>query len=357
MGNPERSVFEKLVSYGIRAPSADNTQPWRFKIKNDSLLVIHDRGRADFLYNVRDIASLVALGAVIENICIAAGDSGYECAVSYFPDNGRPDTVASIRLERSEKVSDPLFSFIEKRRVNRRFYERRGLEAGVRDVLISESMCEDGIRLSVVEERASLKDIASMVGAGDQLLFGNKLLLSGLVPWIRWSRQEALLRRDGMSLDSLEINFLQKRLFRAIKSWPLISFLNIFGFSRIAALQSVKLIKSSSGVFLVASNGRAPLDYVKGGRVMQRAWLRASSLGLSVQPMTGITFLCSILQLDNGRGLSEKEANIARKILGSLKKTFSLKEEDGLVILCRIGYAAPPSDKSLRRPVEEVLES
>lgn len=356
MGNPERGVFEKLVSYGILAPSADNTQPWRFKIKDGSLLVIHDKGRADFLYNVKNIASLIALGAVIENISIAAKGFGYECEVSYFPGNNGPDTIASIGLKRREKAQDPLFPFIEKRCVNRRLYEKKAFAPGVREALISESTSEEGITLRVVEDRASLTEVASMVAAGDNLLFNSRPLLSGLLPWIRWSKKEALSSRDGMGLDTLEINFLQKRLFRAIRSWPLISFLNVFGFSRIAALQSVKLIKRSSGVFLITSGGRAPLDYVKGGRVMERVWLRAASLGLSVQPMTGITFLCSILQLDNGKGLSEKEAKIAKEILGSLRKTFSLKEGDGLIILCRAGYAAPPSGRTLRRPVEDVLE-
>lgn len=347
--------LEKLVSYGILAPSADNSQPWRFKLLDSSIRIIHDRSRADFLYNVNDIASLVALGAVIENICIAAPAEGLECEVSYSDGKPDPQVIADLSVRESIVRTDPLFPFIGKRCVNRRRYDGRGLSAGVKEALASEGLSQPGVRVHVVDEARVMRDIARLVYKGDRILFENRELLSGLLPWIRWTRAEVTSKKDGMSLESLEINAVQKRLFRVIKYWPLLSFLNRLGFSTVAGMQSISLIRSASALFLITAPGRGRLDFLRGGRVLERVWLRAASLGLSVQPMTGITFLCSLLKLDKGRGLLDAQKIDAGRILEGLNSIFGLDDDTGLVVLCRLGYAPPPSDRSLRRPLEEVL--
>lgn len=66
------SFFQRLVRAGSLAPSGDNLQPWSFTTENNSLLVGHDPDRDHALFNVRDLASYIALGAVLENIAIAA---------------------------------------------------------------------------------------------------------------------------------------------------------------------------------------------------------------------------------------------------------------------------------------------
>ena len=69
--------YQNVTCAGAKAPSGDNLQPWSFAIDGDSILVCHDSQRDRSLFNVRQLASYIALGAVVENIHIAASVDRY----------------------------------------------------------------------------------------------------------------------------------------------------------------------------------------------------------------------------------------------------------------------------------------
>lgn len=351
-----KEIYKKLLGFAILAPSPDNSQPWSFRFKGESLLLIHDTARSDYLYNVKNVASYVTFGAVIENISIAADHFGYLCKIAYFTDKDEPDIIASISIEKADTDEDPLFAFLSERCVNRKSYDGRALDGGILKELKAESGSQKGVEIQILDSKVLRRKVAALVGKGDIILFENQGLLSGLVPWLRWSRGEVLATKDGMSIESLEINIVKQRLFRVIKSWPWTSFFNKLGFSKVVAYESSGLIKSSSGVFLIASSGTEPLDYIKGGRVLQRFWLRAASLGMALQPMTGITFLSSMIQFGEGSRLGQGQRGVASEIFEGLKDLFKVTDGNGLIMLGRIGFAKPPSDRSLRRPVQDVLD-
>src|SRR4029450_10147537 len=56
---------------GMRGPSGDNCQPWRFRWDGAVLDVIFVPERAASFYDVRNVASWISLGAVIVKISVA----------------------------------------------------------------------------------------------------------------------------------------------------------------------------------------------------------------------------------------------------------------------------------------------
>ena len=88
---------------------------------------------------------------------------------------------------------------------------------------------------------------------------------------------------------------------------------------------------------------------------MQRVWLEATRLGLSFQPMTGISFLINRVKAGESAGLS---GGHLRLIAEAQEKLTSLPGLDGktAVMLFRIGTSDPPSARSLRFPLERVAE-
>ncbi|MBI4680778.1 MAG: hypothetical protein HY753_06150 [Nitrospirae bacterium] len=53
--------------------------------------------------------------------------------------------------------------------------------------------------------------------------------------------------------------------------------------------------------------------------------------------------------------LSATHQKLLLDLEGQLKKIFPINENKSIIMTFRIGYADPPSDKSLRLSVEEVL--
>ena len=93
--NPD---FEKIIEAGSRAPSGDNSQPWLFDIDDNSIVIYNNVNRDSSLYNYNQTASLIAIGACIENMIIAAGHFGYTADLVLFPDLSVSTKVAIINL-------------------------------------------------------------------------------------------------------------------------------------------------------------------------------------------------------------------------------------------------------------------
>ena len=116
-----------LLNYAILAPSSHNSQPWKFNVTNDEILVFADKSRSLQVADADQRELYISLGCALENLIIAADHFGYNCSVAYFP--GEKDLVAEVVLEPVVAPSrDPrLFSAIRSRQTNRNPYEPRAI--------------------------------------------------------------------------------------------------------------------------------------------------------------------------------------------------------------------------------------
>ena len=87
---------------------------------------------------------------------------------------------------------------------------------------------------------------------------------------------------------------------------------------------------------------------------MQEVWLTATTVGVSVQPMSALTFLLTLLE-HGGSGFSQKERDELSRIRQLFHDVLERADADFMFIL-RFAIADPPSAVSLRRAVEDVLE-
>ncbi|MEO8748494.1 MAG: hypothetical protein ABI379_12680, partial [Rhodanobacter sp.] len=82
---------------GIAAPSADNSQPWRFAWSGDELDLQIDAGRSGRVSDTRYVLSDLAAGACLENMIIHARSLGYAADLQTFPRDDDELWVARIR--------------------------------------------------------------------------------------------------------------------------------------------------------------------------------------------------------------------------------------------------------------------
>jgi hypothetical protein len=114
-------------------------------------------------------------------------------------------------------------------------------------------------------------------------------------------------------------------------------------------------VEAASSVALITMPGHRPIDYFHGGRAMQRAWLTATQLNVSFQPVTSLIYLFARLTRGNGAGLPDEMIDELRALRGRYRKLFAVNDLVGEILLFRLSQADAPSARSLRRPVNEVL--
>jgi hypothetical protein len=351
----EKENITKIINAGILAPSGDNCQPWQIYFDGEKLSLKNIEYKDTSLYNVKNIASYIALGAMIENMTIMAKSLGYEVSVKLFPDSENSSIVAILSFTKGQKISDSLLPFIDKRCVNRKKFKPMQLEHLARESLFKATSEFEGAELFMVEDDEKKKLLAKILSVNDRILFENKNLHDFLFKHLHWSKKEVELSRDGMSIESLELGALQSRMFRLLSSWNLVNFLNFFCFSRVVPAQSYRLCRGSSAICMLLMKGKGFEGFVNGGRVFQRIWLTATSLGLALHPMTGITFLIQRLRMTGKTDLTIAHHRLLIELEKQLGEIFPINKEKSMIMAFRLGYADPPSDKSLRLPVDKVL--
>ena len=103
-------------------------------------------------------------------------------------------------------------------------------------------------------------------------------------------------------------------------------------------------------------DGTGPVSYFRGGRALQSLWLAATAAGLALQPMTAILYLFARLERGGGEGLTDEE----RDDLVALRQRFTrifktAPGERAELMLFRLAVAGPPTARSLRRRLDDIL--
>jgi hypothetical protein len=84
-------------------------------------------------------------------------------------------------------------------------------------------------------------------------------------------------------------------------------------------------------------------------------WLTATRLKLALQPMTAVTYLFARVAAGDSKGLEPSARAELEELRGEFRRVFPVPADCSEPMLFRLTEAAPPSVRSLRRPVDEIL--
>lgn len=350
---PNDIIF-KIVEAGTWAPSADNCQPWNFIWDGNILYLLKDPERTGFFYDVNHESVYITFGAVIENIRIAATHYGLKADINLFPSIENHNLIAEIKFKQAKINEDPLYPFVLQRHVNRKPYFKKKIEPDIVQKLknvVSETPGADMIWIDGKDDKRVMRNV---IYNADRILFEDKRLHEGLFRWLRIKKEESS-KKDGMNLDVLELSWFQKQVFPILSNWKILSWLNKIGMSRVPGINSIILLKQSPAYCLLTMNNRSPSDYINGGRMMERFWIKANALGLSIQPMAGFIFLLNHLHYDGALQFKKNHKIIIQKMQTALQMLFPGQEKRTPIMFFRLGYAEPPETRTPRRPVNEIF--
>ena len=286
---------------------------------------------------------------------IAAAHIALASTVDLFPDINEGSLVATIRFHKNSTDESSLYPFISKRCTNRKRYVKKPISPHVMKSLI-ETPIINGARLHVITQKSEIKKIRCLAARIDAIIFHHPLLHGGLFKWIRWNKDDILKTRDGLPVDSLELAPPEKIMFRLMSFWPAMKFMNKFGINKLIGQANSSLLLHSSAVCIITMNNSNRNDYINGGRYFERLWLKATSLGLSLQPFGGLSALLTRVQKANNEGFSSKQYNTLLSVFDDLRKICPITENNALIIAFRIGMATEPSVRTIRRTIPEFVK-
>ncbi|GAA4711634.1 Acg family FMN-binding oxidoreductase [Phytohabitans rumicis] len=152
-----RHIIEPLAEAAqraLRAPSAFNSQPWRWRIDADVLELHADRTRQLAVTDPDGRLLTLACGAALHHARVALAAAGYQTEVARFPDVTDADLIARVRIT-GRQDPDPhevaLDGAIPYRRTDRRAFSEIAVPPAALDRL-REAVEAEGAYLHVVRE-------------------------------------------------------------------------------------------------------------------------------------------------------------------------------------------------------------
>ncbi|WP_260295619.1 hypothetical protein [Sedimenticola hydrogenitrophicus] len=348
----------KLVQAAILAPSADNMQPWKFRVTDDSLELTLDRNLMGHFFDPADVATKIGCGALVENIDQYAQYLGLAMAVDRSS-SGQQDVVARMTFTPVVRNDPGNFSSeLFLRCTNRELYDRRqkiGRQARADlDVSVNSS---DGFSLTFYDLPVQRKMLINTLYKADTIRFSHEVVHKDFYDVLRFG-DSAGKTMDGLAQATLGIEFFFIPILRYLRSWRLTNILNkVVGLHHLMALRGIWLpMVSSAGLVSIVHSGSA--DYLEFGRVMERFWLQATRSGLSVQPLGAFPLFLARLNLLDGEGFSSEQVSRLRQLeqaFEDITPAYQVAERQ-LVMLFRLGYSGRAPGRSMRRPVDSFIE-
>ncbi|MDP3710445.1 MAG: hypothetical protein Q8R29_01840 [bacterium] len=345
---PGRTI-EDILNLAVWAPSGDNCQPWRFEVYDNKIDIFNVPDKDKALYNFRQSGSMVAHGALIENIFIITSQLGYEVRPSFPPAKEKNNLVASLTLTESKPKEEPLYNFIKVRTTNRKPYKKHYLSPEIKENLLNSVIGEGGVVLIEDEKQKHL--LGRSLSANEQILFENAALHKSFFSNVVWNKREEQEKKSGLYLKTLELPPPARLAFHLFSSWNWLKFLNKLGLSRSVAKTNAKIYGSCAIMGAIITPSESDEDFIAAGRMMQKIWLKATASGLGMQIMAGLPYLARRVFANQADMLSDTHHQMIRNHYSQIESIVDGKNKN-IVLLFRIGDGGNPSARSSRLPAE-----
>ena len=271
-----------ILRAGIAAPSADNSQPWRFAWTGDDLDLRIDADRSGRVSDTRHVLSDLAAGTCLENMIVHARSLGYVADLQIFP---RPGDARIRWRHEPSGPPEPLAGAIDRRHTDRNFPWRGPITPDTQARLDAQAQTIPGQRLWWPRTPRERKAALGVIRQAETLRFRSPTLHAELFSSIRFAAGWHSACEEGLAPATLAVEPPMRPLFQAMRRPAVMSLFNHLGAASMLGWRSAYLpIRLSPGLCLIVIPSAARSDVLAGGRALQRVWLQATLDGLSVQP-------------------------------------------------------------------------
>ena len=344
--------IDVIVDAARRAPSGGNAQPWRFEADHDQIRFYVEPERNVSSMDVRLRGSYVALGASLFNARVAAASMKRLGSVELFPQGINSEHVATMQLGTQVDASIArLRSSVFTRSANRRF----GRPAPIDDATIAQfarSVEREGARLRFSGDRDQIEAQAKLLSQSDRLRFVIPEIHEEMLAELRWPGRDAL--DEGMDVRTLEMDPATLSTMGLLTRPDVMAELSDWRGGQALGLRTQMLVTSSSALALITVPKADPRWYVRGGAAIERFWLSVESEGLAAQPVSPL-FLYATSKEDLLSLGGERYFDEMYDLMQNFRGAWNLEDGETTAMLLRVFHAPPPSVRSIRRSLSQVL--
>lgn len=314
-------LAHQVIQLACRAPSVHNTQPWRWRIDGPHIELRADRRRQLDASDGSGRNLAISCGAALHHLRIAAAGLGRAIDVTRLPNVSDPDLVAVVELGRPlpvQPADTDLLDALERRVTDRRRFTSWPVPEERLDHLAADDE-RWGTRVLALHGDAARHTLESIVEWAMEVHRGDPRRAE---EQRRWTGRTS---PDGVPLVSLPPQeHLGERRDR---------------FDRIVdPAMETHSVERSDGVLVICTARDDVRAWLDTGEALSSLWLRATSAGLSVVPLSQVI-----------------EVPEARQALSD-QLFFAMARPQ---LLVRIGWqevSRSPMPHPPRRPLEEVLD-
>jgi hypothetical protein len=279
------------IRYGVTAPSAHNTQPWKIELVSDTEARLYmDPERLLPATDPPARQTHMSHGTFVELVAIGASKLGYRADILPLPDGemspaelGAKPTAYIRLVEAPDVAADPLFPHVLVRRTSRLPHEG-AMVTQDELAIIAEHAQRPGLQTGLIPE-AQLPEALDIVRAAMTIEVNDYELYDETRHWFRFSKRQVKEHRDGLSISTAGLTgfaagsanmFLNAKNFQKGKNRN--RYLETFG----------QAVASTRGLLFVKSTTNDMVDWIQTGRSYARAQLAGEMLGLRFQPVSQV---------------------------------------------------------------------
>lgn len=343
-------LVRTLMQAGHHAPSADNSQPWRFYWDGERLSVKYDGQRVSGrTFGPEEHATLLAMGAVKENIVQMAHflDADLEPLKVEIPNDSQAYFQFTLKSSPKQTKQTREHSLFQ-RHTNRFPYDSKPIPSEIVESL--NGMSQGQCHALIFADREMIKKIARWVRIASEVRFQSRDIHEFLGQSLRFTPEEAT-EGDGLDVRTLPLPPGGRTFLRFIKDWHRLAFLNRFGLYKILALTEAKPISQAQTLLAIAGPDNSS-DALDAGILMERIWINLNSHGIAVHPYYVVTDQLQRLKA----GKIPTKLNPGIQAVESESATILNSKNDSIHMLFRIGYPKKQPIRSLRLPSEKIIE-
>lgn len=267
----QKNRIKNLLKYVVLAPSGYNSQPWKFKLENNSLEIFPDYSRARLKTDPDYREFYMSLGSAACNLEIAAKNFGMAYQKSYRIDdkNEKYSIYFEFTNQKVKPINTPLFRAISTRHTNRFPY----LDQKIPKTLILKLRSlplPDSIEFSLVTRPGTITAFSKLIDYSFQLWSREQAMVKELENWLRDDLESS---PDGLptgviNLYKLAINFkyfLRPNTHR----------------SKILPYKSQNLAKNAPALAVISTKKDSVLDWFQAGEFFELLTLTLASYGFT----------------------------------------------------------------------------
>jgi len=198
-----KNQIKSLLKYVLLAPSGYNSQPWKFKLGDDSLEILPDYDRARINTDPDYREFFMSLGAAAANLQVSADHFGLAYEKSYRLDNQKNDYAIIFKFSKENipPTYSPLFSAIKTRHTNRFPYENINISKNILADL-KKIPHSDSIELNLITRPGDITSFSKLIRKSILAWHRNQLMVEELETWLR---DDLEISKDGLPTSVLSL--------------------------------------------------------------------------------------------------------------------------------------------------------